>query len=53
MRADGTQEMTTQVSNPQAGGILQRIFGNLGAESKEEPEVVVQEAQVVEDPKDE
>lgn len=54
MRADGTQEMTTQVSNPQAGGILQRIFGNLGgAETNEEPEVVVQEAQVVEDPKDE
>lgn len=54
MRADGTQEMTTQVSNPQAGGILQRIFGNLGgADTNEEPEVVVQEAQVVEDPKDE
>lgn len=33
MRADGTQEMTTQVSNPQSGGILERIFGNMGADT--------------------
>lgn len=32
MRADGTQETTTQVSNPQQGGILEKIFGNMGAE---------------------
>ena len=31
VRVDGTQEMTTQVSNPQSGGILEKIFGNLGA----------------------
>lgn len=36
VKSDGTQETTTQVSNPQSGGILSRIFGNLGAESKEE-----------------
>lgn len=36
VKSDGTQETTTQVSNPQAGGILSQIFGNLGAESKEE-----------------
>lgn len=36
MRADGTQEMTTQVSNPQRGGILSQIFGNIGADSREE-----------------
>ena len=35
MRADGTQEMTTQVSNPQAGGILEKIFGDMGADDKE------------------
>lgn len=29
MRADGTQEMTTQVSNPQRGGILEKIFGDM------------------------
>ena len=35
MRADGTQEMTTQVSNPQSGGILEKIFGDMGSDSKE------------------
>lgn len=34
IRSDGTQEMTTQVSNPQPGGILEKIFGDMG---KEEP----------------
>ena len=34
IRSDGTQEMTTQVSNPQSGGILEKIFGDMG---KEEP----------------
>ena len=33
MRADGTQEMTTQVSNPQSGGILEKIFGGMGADT--------------------
>ena len=36
MRADGTQEMTTQVSNPQAGGILEKIFGDMGSNSKDD-----------------
>ena len=36
MRADGTQEMTTQVSNPQSGGILERIFGGMSADNKDE-----------------
>lgn len=36
VRSDGTQEMTTQVSNPQAGGILEKIFGDMGADNKEE-----------------
>lgn len=39
MRADGTQEMTTQVSNPQAGGILEKIFGDMGS-SKDDDEVI-------------
>lgn len=34
MRADGTQEMTTQVSNPQSGGILEKIFGGMGADTE-------------------
>ena len=36
MRADGTQEMTTQVSNPQAGGILAKIFGDMGSDTPKE-----------------
>ena len=35
LRADGTQEMTTQVSNPQSGGILAQIFGNMNNSSDE------------------
>lgn len=34
LRSDGTQEVTTQVSNPQQGGILERIFGDMGASKK-------------------
>ena len=30
VRSDGSQEMTTQVSNPQRGGILSQIFGDMG-----------------------
>ena len=37
MRADGTQEMTTQVSNPQRGGILEKIFGDMKSSDDETP----------------
>ncbi len=40
MRADGTQEMTTQVSNPQRGGILEKIFGDMGANKDEDDNIV-------------
>lgn len=40
MRADGTQEMTTQVSNPQRGGILEKIFGDIGANKDEDDNIV-------------
>lgn len=30
IKGDGTQETTTQVTNPQSGGILEKIFGGLG-----------------------
>lgn len=37
LRADGSQEMTTHVSNPQSGGILEKIFGGMSSsEVKEE-----------------
>ena len=37
MRADGTQEMTTQVSNPQRGGILEKTFGDMKSSDDETP----------------
>ena len=51
MRADGTQETTTQVSNPQRGGILESLFKNMKTEEeepKEEPKEETQEEVVVE-----
>lgn len=38
MRADGTQETTTQVSNPQRGGILESLFKNMNTEEEEPKE---------------
>lgn len=35
VRSDGSHETTTQVSNPQTGGILERIFGNIGNNTPE------------------
>ena len=40
MRADGTQEMTTQVTNPQRGGILEKIFGDLGKNDEDKDNIV-------------
>lgn len=53
MRADGTQEMTTQVSNPQSGGILEKIFGGMSAEEPpkeppKEPDIVIDEGKIIE-----
>lgn len=36
IRSDGTQEMTTQITNPSSSGILAKIFGDMGKENKEE-----------------
>lgn len=47
LRSDGTQETTTQVSNPQAGGILERIFGDMSSKDDEKEEVI-DSAEVVE-----
>lgn len=38
LRADGTQETTTQVSNPQSGGILAKIFGGMGSSTSDDNE---------------
>lgn len=55
LRADGTQEMTTQVSNPQSGGILAQIFGNLSSTREEAPDEddVIEAEAVTVDPKEE
>ena len=36
VRADGTKEETTQITNPQSGGILERLFGSMTDSPKEE-----------------
>lgn len=46
VRADGTKEETTQITNPQSGGILERLFG--GMSSKEsDPDTVDAEIEEV------
>ena len=36
IRADGSEERTTSITNPQSGGILEKLFGSLAANSPEE-----------------
>ncbi len=40
VRADGSQETTTEVTNPQRGGVLEKIFGNMGADSNQKDDIV-------------
>lgn len=47
VRADGSREETTQITNPQGGGILERLFGNL-TEPKKDDTII--EAEVVSEP---
>ena len=47
VRADGSMESTTQVSNPQSGGILEKLF-SFGAEEKKEPKEEVIDAEAIE-----
>ena len=52
IRSDGTEETTTQVTNPQRGGILEKIFGGMASEDdvKEETkgEIIVEPTEVEE-----
>ena len=41
VRADGTKEETTQITNPQSGGILERLFGSMTDSPKEDSIVEV------------
>ena len=47
VRADGSREETTQITNPQGGGILERLFGNLTEKPKDD---TIIEAEVVTEP---
>ena len=49
LRADGTQETTTSITNPQSGGIMEKLFGKMMQsndtdESGKNPEVIEAEA---------
>lgn len=44
IRADGTREEVTQVTNPQSGGILEKLFSGMG-QGKDEPEETVVETE--------
>ena len=49
VRADGTREETTSVTNPQSGGILEKLFSGMGKDKEEtqpENEVQVEESTV-------
>lgn len=45
VRADGTKEETTQITNPQSGGILERLFGSMSSKESDQDTV---EAEVTE-----
>lgn len=40
VRSDGTTEETTSITNPQSGGIMEKLFSSLSSGKKEEPPVV-------------
>lgn len=47
VRTDGSEEITTQVTNPTSGGILEKIFGNMGKEEPPKNDIVDQDLSVV------
>lgn len=49
IRADGTREETTQITNPQGGGILEKLFGNLTEPAKDD--TIIDAEVVSEEPK--
>lgn len=53
IRSDGTEETTTQVTNPQRGGILEKIFGDMSDEEPPKEEDIVEiKLDEEEEPKD-
>ncbi len=45
VRADGSQEETTQITNPQSGGILEKLFSNMSSKGNAEEVVEVNESE--------
>ena len=40
LRADGTQETTTSITNPQSGGIMEKLFGSMMNKQSSDTEVI-------------
>ena len=47
IRADGSEEKTTSITNPQSGGILERLFGGMAKDEPPKDNVVDTEAEEV------
>lgn len=47
IRADGSEEKTTSITNPQSGGILERLFGSMSKDDAPKDTVVEVEAEEV------
>lgn len=47
LNSDGSQQTTTSISNPQSGGILERIFGNMNKDSADHSEDLDNDDKVV------
>ena len=43
LKSDGTEETTTQVTNPQRGGILEKIFGNMSSNPDDTKKDIIDE----------
>ena len=51
IRADGSEEKTTSITNPQSGGILEKLFSmNVGKATEEERIIDAEEAEIVRTP---
>lgn len=42
IRADGSEEHTTSITNPQSGGILEKLFGNMTQEDQPKKEDIIE-----------
>lgn len=52
IRADGSQEETTQITNPQSGSILERLFSDMGSKKSSDDDDII-DSEVVDKSKNE